>query len=208
MAKITLICGDSGKLTGSADLMLTDPPFELPGKKLAEIICRYSVQHLVLITTMRQFLEFSQHTAFHLAFDFVLDGVVPKKSKSPYQPHYTHQTVAYMKKEAVPSAFDRKRRQRSDQYSTAPGYWPTVIRGPREGMGDHGMKKNINAITDILGSFAVRSVIDPFAGIGTVGIAAADLDIECVLIERNLNHVKTAAKMLRFIGHKIEIEGI
>lgn len=203
MSKITLIHGDAGQLTGSADMMLTDPPFELPGKKLAEIVARYTVQHLVLITTMRQLLEFFPHTSFDFAFDCVLDSVAPKQSKSMQQPHYTHQTVVYLKAKSAKSVFNRKRRQRADQFSAALGYWPTIMRAPREHMDDHGMAKNITAITDLLGSFAVRSVIDPFSGIGTVGIAATELDMDCMLIERNLSHVKTAQKMLRFVGASI-----
>lgn len=98
---------------------VTDPPFEMPGKRLAEIVARYRVQHLVLITTMRQLLEFMPHTPFELAFDFVIDGVAPKQSKSLQQPNYTHQTGVYLKRTGVKSAFNRKLRQRSDQFSAA-----------------------------------------------------------------------------------------
>lgn len=205
MAKITLICGDSAMLSGEADLMLTDPPFEMPGKRLAEIVARYRVQHLVLITTMRQLLEFMPHTPFELAFDFVIDGVAPKQSKSLQQPNYTHQTGVYLKRTGVKSAFNRKLRQRSDQFSAALGYWPTIIHAPREDMQTHGMAKNLAAITDIIGAFSVQSVVDPFAGRGTVGLAAAELDIDCTLIERDSEHVESARKLLHFVGNSIEV---
>lgn len=205
MAKITLICGDSATLNWEADLMLTDPPFDMPGKRLAEIVARYRVQHLVLITTMRQLLEFMPHTPFELAFDFVIDGVAPKQSKSLQQPNYTHQTGVYLKLPGIKSVFNRKRRQRSDQFSAALGYWPTIIHAPREDMQTHGMAKNLAAITDILGAFSVQSVVDPFAGRGTVGLAAAELGIDCALIERDSEHVEKARKLLNFIGNSIEV---
>ena len=56
MAKTTLIHGDAADYAHlSADIMLTDPPFEMSGEALAGIINRYPVQHLLLLTTMRQF---------------------------------------------------------------------------------------------------------------------------------------------------------
>ena len=39
-----------------------------------------------------------------------------------------------------------------------------------------------------------------------VDFAAADLDIECILIERDAAHIKTAVKALCFIGEKPEIK--
>ena len=205
MAEITLINADSATQSGKADLILTDPPFELPGQRLAEILHRFEAPHLVLITTLRQLLEFMPHSRWQFAFDFVLDGVAPKKSKSRQQPNYTHQTGVYLKLPGVKSAFDRYRRQRSDQFSAAAGYWPTLFHAPRSNLEAHGLAKNQNAITDLLGSFAIQSVIDPFAGSGVVGIAAAELDINCTLIEANAEHVATARRLLRFIGAKIAV---
>lgn len=72
-------------------------------------------------------------------------------------------------------------------------------------MQTHGMAKNLSAITDLLGSFAVQSVIDPFAGRGTVGLAAAALDMACMLIERDAAHIASAVNALRFIGEKPEV---
>lgn len=205
MAKITLIHGDSATLNGSADLILTDPPFDLPGKKLAAILARFDAPHIVLITTMRQLIELMPVSPYEFAFDFVLNGVAPKQSKSLHQPNYVHQTGVYLKRLGVASVFNRKRRPRSDQFTAAPGYWPTLLHAPREAMQIHGMAKNQSIITDLLGSFSVTSVLDPFAGRGTVGLAAADLDITCTLIERNAEHIKTAEKSLRFIGVTPEI---
>lgn len=205
MAKIKLIHGDSSILMGSSDLIFTDPPFEMPGRDLGAILSRYDAPHVVLITTMRQLLEMMPGSRWEFAFDFVLDGVVPKQSKSLRQPNYIHQTGVYLKRPGIASVFNRKRRLRSDQFTAAPGYWPTILHAPREAMQTHGMAKNLSAITDLLGSFAVQSVIDPFAGRGTVGLAAAALDMACMLIERDATHIATAATLLRFVGEKPEV---
>jgi len=193
---ITLIHGDAARHALGADLMLTDPPFEMPGKVLASIIGRYDVKHLVLITTMRQLLQFIAESGdtWTLSFDFVLDGSAPKKSLNMRQPHYTHQTGVYLIRKGARSIFDRKRRQRSDIYENN-GYWPTIISAPR-GSGDYA--KNQTAITDILGSFDIGHVIDPFAGTGTTMLAAAELEISGTGIERNANAFAAMKKAATF----------
>ncbi len=183
-------------------MILTDPPYDMPGRELAGILARYDAPHLVMLTTMRQFVEFVEATgpAWHLAFDFVVDGVAPKKSRSVMQPHYVHQTGVYMTRPGTKSAFDRRRRHRSDVFE-ANGYWPTIMRAPRQAMQEHGMAKSLAAVTDILGSFDVASVIDPFAGRGTTALAAADLGhIDVTLVERDPAHIATIRKNLRFVG--------
>ena len=167
---------------------------------LAEILQRYDAPHLVLIATMRQILAFAPLSPWAFSFDFVLDGVMPKQSKSRQQPNYTHQTGAYFKKPEAKSAFDRYSRQRSDTFSAEPGYWPTIFHAPRQNVKAHGLAKNQAVITDILGSFTVRSVIDPFAGSGTTGMAAYDLGLDCLMIEKDSAHVATIKKLLRFVG--------
>ena len=55
MAKTTLIHGDAADYAHlSADIMLTDPPFEMSGEALAGIINRYPVQHLVFGQELRR----------------------------------------------------------------------------------------------------------------------------------------------------------
>ncbi len=199
MAKTTLICGDAADYSIASDLIFTDPPFDMPGVKLAKILASYPAKHLVLITTMRQLLEFMPHTDFRLAFDFVLDGVMPKQSKSRQQPHYTHQTGVYLTRPGAKSVFDRKRRQRSDVFE-ANGYWPTIFHAPRNKVQDHGHAKNHSAMTDILGSFGAESVMDMFAGSGSTAFAAHELAMPCTLIEKDPEIFAALKKSLRFVG--------
>ncbi len=199
MAQTTLIRGDSADHGRACDLILTDPPFDMSGAELARILERYHSPHLLLITTMRQLLDFMSRTEWRLNFDFVLDGAMPKKAKSYQQPFYVHQTGVYLTRPGVRSAFDRRRRPRSDVFE-ANGYWPTIFRAPRDRAQEHGHAKNAAAVTDLLGSFAVGSVCDPFAGTGTTAIAAFDLDVPCTLIEKDQQTFDELKRTCRFMG--------
>lgn len=206
MAKTTLIHGDAADYAHlSADIMLTDPPFEMSGEALAGIINRYPVQHLLLLTTMRQLLGFMRCGTWTLNFDFVFDGVAPKQSKSKQQPNYIHSTGVYLTRNGARSLFNRKRRQRSDVFE-ATGYWPTIFYAPRTAMHTHGHAKSEAAVADLLGSFDVQAVIDPFCGSGTTALAAFECGIHCTLIERDAATFTTLQKTLRFMSaHSMEI---
>lgn len=194
---ITIIHGDAENYGQPAELIFTDPPYDMPGKKLARILDQYDAPHLVLITTMAQLLEFAAATTWRLNFDFVIDGVVPKKSRNTQQPNYTHQTGVYMTRPGVKSSFSRKRRQRSDVFE-GNGYWPTIFHAPRNQIHDLGYAKNQDMITDLLGSFDIENVIDPFAGSGTTGFAAFDLGIPATLVELDSDTFKLLKRNLRF----------
>lgn len=196
---IEIINGDSGELSEYADLIFTDPPYDMPGSKLLEILNCHKSDHIILIATMRQLADVFRLSDLELAFDFVLDAVVPKKSKSIQQPNYTHQNGVYLKRPGVRSIFNRKLRQRSDTFDNN-GYWPTVIRSPRNRNAQHGMAKNEHATKDILGCFEAKSVLDPFAGTGTVALAAFDFDMSCIAIEKNAETFETLRKNLKFMG--------
>ena len=200
MATITLIHGDAADHGRAADLILTDPPYEMSGSELARIIGGFDAPHMVLITTMRQLLDFLPRTDWKLNFDFVLDGVTPKKSKSLQQPNYTHQTGVYLTRPGVKSAFGRKLRQRSDVFE-ANGYWPTIFHAPRTSA--HGYAKNLAAITDLLGSFDVQSVIDPFAGSGITALAAFELCLVATAIERDADAFALMRANLKFLGVRV-----
>ena len=167
MHAITLIHSDSAKIENvDCDFIFTDPPYDMDGSTLSNIVDKCSARHMVLITTMKQLIEFLKVTDWQLSFDFVLDAVVPKKSKSKYQPNYTHATGVYLTKPGEKSKFNRELRERSDTFDNS-GYWPTILHAPRNRMQDHGKAKNLESIKDILGSFEVEHVYDPFAGSGT-----------------------------------------
>lgn len=174
--------GNAADYPVSCDLIVTDPPFDMSGDDLSNILNIIDCNHLVLITTMKQLIELTKCSDWELSFDFVLDAVIPKKSKNIHQPNYTHSTGAYMTRNSAKSLFNRKLRQRSDTFDNN-GYWPTVIRAPRERIQDHGMAKSQQALKDIIGSFNVSYVYDPFAGSGTTGFACLELGIKCEMTE-------------------------
>jgi DNA modification methylase len=208
MAKITLIHADSKKIKTSADLILTDPPYEMPGCDLDEIIANIESEHIVMLTTMRQLHQFLSSSNWELNFDFVFDCVAPKKSMNFQQPNYLHQTGVYLTKPGVKSIFDRRQRPRSDVFE-GNHYWPTIIKAPRAS-GQKGYAKNEVAFTDLLGSFKAGKIVDPFAGHGTTGISCFTLDLECELIEKDdqaFNSMKQKFSFLAKNGLKIIEKG-
>jgi DNA modification methylase len=206
MAKIKLICGDAKVQRISCDLIVTDPPFDMPGDQLAEIIKKQDCAHLLLIATMRQILEFVPLMNWKFGFDFVLDAITPKKSKSIHQPNYTHHSGIYLHKDGERSLFNRKRRQRSDVFE-GNGYWPTIFYAPKERVQQHSLAKNADAITDLIGSFDVSSVADLFAGSGTVGMSAFELNLDCTLVEHDKENCKNIANYFKFMGANFNKEG-
>lgn len=198
MVKVELIHGDAAEYSGTVDLICTDPPYEMSGAVLAEILKNYHADHLLLLTTMKQLLDLMKSTEWQLAFDFVFDAVSSKNSKSRQQPNYVHKTGVYLKKPGTTSIFDRKLRQRSDVFTS--GYWPTIFYAPKQNT-ESGFAKNQNAITDLLGSFKIKSVADPFAGSGTVGIAAWELELDyCLMVELSEDNVLEIKNKIKFCG--------
>ena len=196
MAKITLINDDANNHSIAADMIVTDPPFEMSGQQLHEIISHYNVPNLLLICSLRQLVEFANLTNYKMGFDFVLDLVAPKQSKSQRQPNYIHAQAVYFYKSK--SVFNRKHGERSDVFTK--GYCPTIIRASRERNSEHGMAKNEQAIQDMLSFFEVTNVVDMFAGSGTVGLACLELDIDCTLIEKDPEHFSKMKQTFEFLG--------
>ncbi|MFN6273647.1 MAG: DNA methyltransferase, partial [Microcystis sp.] len=50
-------------------------------------------------------------------------------------------------------------------------------------------------------------VLDPFAGSGTVGLAAASLDISFVLLESNFNYIELIRKLITE-GNQTDLDSI
>ncbi len=191
-----IINSDAFEIVGDHAFVMTDPPFELPGERLAVLLEKLNVQHAVLLLSMHQAIDFFKHSKFTLGFDFVFNQVVPKKSKSDHQPHYTHATGIYARKGK--GIFSRRMRIRSDSYDS--NYWPTIFNAPRDMGNNHSHAKNQNAITDLLGNFDTKTVLDPFAGGGSVGWAAHELALDCTLCEIDKQAADALKKSFSFFS--------
>ena len=55
--QMTIIRGDARNYGKKTDLIFTDPPYEMSGKELSEILDCYECDHLVILTTMKQQLS-------------------------------------------------------------------------------------------------------------------------------------------------------
>jgi DNA modification methylase len=87
------------------------------------------------------------------------------------------------------------------------GYWPTIFYAPKERVQQHSLAKNADAITDLIGSFDVSSVADLFAGSGTVGMSAFELNLDCTLVEHDKENCKNIANYFKFMGANFNKEG-
>lgn len=103
--KIELIHDDSRTVDLAADLVITDPPYDMPGKELAEILGRIRSDHLVLITSMRQLLEFTA-----AAPEWRLSFAAAALHASNWRLHDARQSQACFRPQA-PAAFGHFRRQ-------------------------------------------------------------------------------------------------
>lgn len=195
-----IINSEARNVSLTTEMIFTDPPFDMPGKELLRQLSGIDADHMVLLTSMKQFISLMKSSGdWTLGFDFVLDQVVPKQSKSLRQPNYTHVNGFYLTRNKAKSAFNRKLCERSDCYDGS-GYWPTILRAPRSMGQHHSLAKNEQAIVDILCSFDVQSVVDPFAGSGPVGYAAHVKEIDCTLIEKDADHHAELMSKFRFLG--------
>jgi hypothetical protein len=104
-----------------------------------------------------------------------------------------------MTRNGAKSLFNRKRRERSDTYDGS-GYWPTILRAPRNRMQELGYAKNTQALIDVIGCFDVNLIGDIFAGSGTTALAAFELDLDCVLIERDVKLCDQIKRQFQLFG--------
>lgn len=199
MAKIKINHADAIDVSVECDLIFTDPPYEMNAKFIADALNNVRSNHLFLISTMKQFVDLVANSDWELNFDVVLDFVTPKKSKSVHQPNYVHSSGFYLTRNNAKSIFSRKLRQRSDTFD-ANGYWPSILRAPRNVHEDHALAKNQEAITGILGSFKASHVYDPFAGGGSTGVAAWELNINCTLTEIDKTYHELLLQKFKFLG--------
>lgn len=183
---IRIYHGDAGKLQMPAvDMIFTDPPFEMSGVQLKSILDNFEYQHLLLICSLHQALELYKISDFEFSFDLVISHISPKKSRNYQMPNMLHSNAIYFRKPNIKSVFDRRRVQRYDVYSDEDSaYYPSIFHAPKKNL-TYKYQKNQNMINDLIGSFDVKSVLDPFAGSGTTAFACAERNIDAYCIEQN-----------------------
>lgn len=198
---IRIYHGDANKVNvPSVDMIFTDPPFEMGGKQLKSVLDKFEYNHLLLICSMHQALEFYKVTDLEFAFDLVISHISPKKSRNYAMPHFVHSNILYFKKSDVQSAFDRRREQRKDVYSDENNYYfPSIFHAPKTEL-TYKYQKNQNMINDLIGSFNVKSILDPFAGSGTTAFACAEHNIDAYCIEKDKEAFDVMKNNLRMLS--------
>ena len=181
MIKLIHDCAENH--AGRYDMIFTDPPFEMSGETIRSILSNFDFDHLVLICSAHQMLDFYNKSDLEFAWQMVFDFKTPTKNRSLKQPHIQHANIAYFRKQGVKSAFDRSRVVRQDHYSDEKNhYYPSIFHAPKSGMA-YKYQKNQSMIDDLIGAFDVQTVCDPFAGSGTTGLACLEHQKDCTLIE-------------------------
>lgn len=200
---ITLINGNAQEYGGAFDMVFTDPPFEMSGCELHSVLSRFDFEHLVLIASMRQILEFYSLSGLKFGWQMVFDFVTPTKNRSYTQPHLRHANICYFRKQGAGSAFDRRRVSRRDQYSDGKAsYYPSIFHAPKREL-DYKYQKNQGMIDDLLGAFNVQSVCDPFAGTGSTGVAALTHGMCATLIESDSGVFEVLRQKFELLGYAV-----
>jgi DNA modification methylase len=177
-----LICADSATIYDypcikNIDIVFTDPPYEMSAAAVFDIIKKYA-NHFIVIGTFKQCAElYNFDIRFH--FDFVIDAHIPKSFMNSKQPYYTHQNGIYISA-SKETLFDNNNTKgvRSEN-----AYWQTIIDAPRSTSIKHGHAKNVQGMRDILSGFTCDTICDPFAGSGSLLLAAHLLHKKCIAIE-------------------------
>lgn len=187
---ITLINDDAANHSGSFDMIFTDPPFEMSGADLLDVLNCFDYKHLLLICSAHQMLDLYKLSDLDFAWQMVLDFKTPTKNRSYQQPHIHHANIAYFRQKGFRSAFDRRRVVRQDHYSDDSNhYYPSVFHAPKVDM-RYKYQKNQSMVNDLIGAFDVQTVCDPFAGSGTTGFGCMEYKIDCTLIEQDVEAFK------------------
>lgn len=174
-----LYCADSSTITATADIVFTDPPYELDATKVRDIICKNS-KHFVILCTFKQAADlYAFKSDLDFRFDFVINAHIPKSFMNSKQPYYTHQTGVYFSSDKE-TIFDCKNAKglRSEN-----AYWHTIVDAPRNTQDTHGHAKNIQGMCDVLSGFKFETIFDPFAGSGMTIIASEKMGKKSISCE-------------------------
>jgi len=198
------MCGDStnkddvDRLVGGekADMVFTDPPYELKENQLVSVFENIDCNSICLLCTFKQAIFLCNHYHFH--FDFVFIANLPKSFMNKKQPYYLHQTGCYFTKDG----------KTSFHCSNAIGvrsenaYWSTVINAPRD-ITKHGHGKSIEGIIHCLSGWSAKVVLDPFIGSGSTLIACEKTNRQCYGMEIDPHYCSVILKRWEdFTGEK------
>jgi 16S rRNA G966 N2-methylase RsmD len=209
-----LMCGDSTSADDvarlmdgeKADMVFTDPPYQLDIEDVNCALILSKVSHIVLICTFKQAAELYSLRSFDFRFDFVINAHIPKSFMNQKQPYYTHQTGVYFSEKDADTIFDCNNAigVRSEK-----AYWHTIIDAPRNTQDKHGHAKNIQGLIDVLSGFTAKTVIDMFSGSGSTLIACEKTGRRCYGMELDEHYCSVIIERWQQFTNKkaIRLEG-
>lgn len=169
LGRHTAICADAATLDiPRADLVVTDPPYDMPTRRVADIIARYATR-AVVFAAGTQIVELCQCTRVGIVMVWLHETRKVPTINMPLMMH-TLVCVCYLGDER-----DKWKKPRPD--------YPSVFKSEYQ-TDDHGHGKPADVFAWAMEGFAhERSVVDPFMGSGAALLACEATGRVCTGIE-------------------------
>ena len=209
LGKHRLMCGDSTKKSDvkklmngdSINLIFTDPMYSDTFKPINEIINFTNIEHILLMSTMKQCFEVYTVSDLNFRFELVFNQKVPSSTMNKKVPYYLHKTITYWTKKNE-TIFNCNNAQGT---FTEKGYYPSVIESGKNNQEIHALTKPVDAIIKILSGFKFETLLDLFIGSGTTLIACEKTNKICYGMEINNKYCDVIIERWeQFTGQKAE----
>lgn len=175
LGRHSLYCGDAlsvDRPDWQADLILTDPPFDMEARSVFQAITAFSDRYIVA-GCGNHYMNLCRKLDFH--FEVISQRSKPQSIPDTKKPQILHWNNAFLTQPGIEHCFDR---------GLAGGYFPSLI--PAYKLDIQGnYAKPLQWAIDLLSVCHAQTIADPFAGAGTVLIAAEKLGKTCYAIEIN-----------------------
>ena len=179
-----LICGDCTDLAvvervmgrEKADIVVTDPPYDLPARAVRQALDLLADRAVLLLTGSQAYTLCADGWEYRM--DFVWRHRTPRSFPTDAQPVMYHNPILIIAKEGTPGGSGWRRPR--------PNYASVVeVEGTEFPHDETGHAKSVDLFVEMMCGFSVRTWVDPFIGSGTTILAARELGRRCYGIERD-----------------------
>jgi len=200
LGKHRLMCGDSTSIDAveklmagqKADMVFTDPMYDDSPANFIAAIDAIDVDNILLMTTFKQSAEVLKSSTWRFKFDCVLYFKTPSSMLNKKVPYYLHKNLFYMtKNDGIEGIFscDNAKGVFSEK-----GYYPSVFEAKKNTQEKHGLSKPVDSLVQILSGYRAKTLIDLYAGSGTVAIACEKTNRRALMMELDPKYVDVIVK--------------